>query len=206
MKITRITKQERRDRYNIFVDGKFCAALSAELLLEARIAEGDDLAPGQLDPFLDRDAVGKVVARAFRYLAQRPHSEHELRIKLTRKEVEPDLVEEAFVRLRERGYLDDAAFARQWVEERGIDRGPRLLSAELRRKGVADEVIEQVVVNDETEQVAAARDLSAKRLARLSGESPATVRRRLSDHLARGGYSYDVIRRALDELTSATTN
>ncbi len=209
MRVTRIAKQEHRDRYNVFVDGKFFVALSAGLLAESGVREDDELTAGQLDPFIERDAAGKVLNKALRFLSQRPHSEHELRTKLSRrprrkKDVDaanPALIDDALERLRELGYLDDAAFAKQWVEERGAARGPRLLTAELRRKGVAGEIIAAAVPKDAADQVAAARALAVKRLARLSGgELSAAARQRLTRYLAGRGYDYDVIRRALAEL------
>ena len=209
MRITRIAKQERRDRYNISVDGRFCTALSAELLLESGLREGDELEPGQLDPLIERDEAGKVLNRALRFLSTRPHSERELRTKLARRSPrqagaeapDPELVDDAFERLRELGYLDDAAFARQWVEERGGQRGVRLLRAELRRKGVAAEVIDAALESaGDANPVSAARELAAKRLARLSGESPQAARDKLTRYLAGRGYGYDVIRQALAEL------
>lgn len=204
MRVTRIAKQERRDRYNIFVDDRFYTALSAELLLESGIAQGDELKSGQLDPLIERDEAGKVLNKALRYLSVRPHSEQELRTKLVRKEIDPDLIDDAFQRLRELGYLDDVAFARQWVEERGDKRGTRLLRAELRRKGIADGVVAEALTvgSERHDELANARALALKRLGRLSGESPHAVREKLTRYLAGRGYGYDLIRQALDEVAA----
>lgn len=206
MRVTRIAKQERRDRYNVFVDGKFFTALSAELLAEAGIAEDDELSLGQLDPFIDRDAVGKVCNQALRFLSLRPHSEHELRVKLTRKDIAPELIEEAFERLRQLEYLDDLAFATQWAEERGRQRGTVLLRAELRRKKVADEVIAAVLDRPDRDELSDAQALVAKRLARLTGQPPAIIRQRLTRYLVSRGYGYDVARQAIESPDAPTKN
>lgn len=205
MKITRIAKQERRDRYNVFVDDAFFCALSAELLLESGIAEGDELQPGQLDSFISQDEAGKAVSKALSYVARRPHSEAVLRDKLKQK-FDEGFVDDAIQRLNQLGYLDDEAFARQWVEERGTARGKRLLQQELRRKGVADGVIELVLDDTDTDEVAQARALAAKRLSRLSGHSPEVVRRRMTDYLLRRGYSYQVVNEVLADEASVRTS
>ncbi|MSU76193.1 hypothetical protein EXS54_01845 [Patescibacteria group bacterium] len=197
MKITKIAKQECRDRYNIFVDDRFFTALSADLLLESGIGQGDEIAEEQLNPFIERDGVGKVVTKALDYVSRRPHSEAELRTKLGKKDYDEAHIDDALVRLNELGYLDDEAFARQWIAERGTARGQRLLQMELRRKGVADAIIEQVLAEDTPDELSHAKDLATKRLSRLSGQPPAVVRRRLTDYLARRGYSYDVISQVL---------
>jgi regulatory protein len=204
MKITRIAKQERRERYNIFVDERFYTALSAVLLLESGVAEGDELEPGQLDPFIERDEAGKVLNQALRYLSLRPHSERELRIKLKRKDIDPNLIDDAFERLRELNYLDDAAFARQWIEERGQKRGAIKLRAELKQKGVADEVIASALESESTgrDELSDAQALAAKRLARFSGESSEAVREKLIRYLAGRGYRYETAREAVESLQS----
>jgi len=83
--------------------------------------------------------------RALDFLAVRPRSEWEVRDRLRRKEVPPADIDLVVERLHRAGYLDDAAFARFWIEERARSnpRGPRLLQQELRRKGVRGPVIAQ---------------------------------------------------------------
>jgi len=205
VRITRIAKQERRERYNVFVDEAFFCALSAELLIESGIVEGDELKPGQLDSFIKQDEAGKVISKALSYVARRPHSETELRDKLKQKEFDEGSIDDAIQRLIQLGYVDDGAFARQWAEERGTTRGKRLLQQELRQRGVEDAVIELVLEDADTDEVAQARALAAKRLGRFTGRSPDVVRRRLTDYLARRGYSYQVISEALTEDSVKTS-
>ena len=77
----------------------------------------------------------------------------------------PDEAAEAVLnRFTDAGLIDDAAFARAWVESRHHSRGlsKRSLSAELRRHGVDnDEIREAVDVLDPEQEVATARRLGA---------------------------------------------
>lgn len=79
-----------------------------------------------------------VLAAAARFLEARPRSSVEVRRRLCDAGYRADLVEGALERLTELGYLDDAAFARAWVEsrDRARPRGARALRDELRRMGV----------------------------------------------------------------------
>jgi regulatory protein len=79
-----------------------------------------------------------VLAAAARFLEARPRSSDEVRRRLRDAGYRADLVDGALERLTELGYLDDAAFARAWVEsrDRARPRGARALRAELRRMGV----------------------------------------------------------------------
>jgi regulatory protein len=82
-----------------------------------------------------------VLAAAARFLEVRPRSVAEVRRRLRSAGYAAALVEHAVERLVELGFLDDAAFARAWVEsrDRARPRGERALRLELRQKGVGRE-------------------------------------------------------------------
>ena len=110
-------------------------------------------------------------------------------------------------RFTEVGLIDDAAFARLWVESRQASRGlaRRALADELRRKGVDAEVVREAVDEvDPADEEAAARALVRKKLRSLQRVDRATATRRLAGMLARKGYSaglaFAVVR---DELGGA---
>jgi regulatory protein len=92
--------------------------------------------------------------------------------------------------LTSRGYLDDAAFARRWVETRaprgyGVGR----LRAELRARGVAPPLIEAALGTLEPgADRERARALARRRLPALRRAHPGRAARRLSDYLLRRGY------------------
>lgn len=84
-----------------------------------------------------KPAPGTAYDAAIASLARRSQSRAELRRKLLRKGHDPDEVEAALDRAVDRGYLDDAAFARSLVARRSMGRGASAIAAELRAKGVA---------------------------------------------------------------------
>ncbi|HEU4862376.1 MAG TPA: regulatory protein RecX [Candidatus Limnocylindria bacterium] len=81
---------------------------------------------------------------AARFLGTRPRTRWELQRRLRRAGVEDAVIETTTQRLADLGYLDDAAFARWWGEQRDrhAPRGRRMVEAELRQRGVTREVIE----------------------------------------------------------------
>jgi len=100
------------------------------------------------------------------------------------------------------GLIDDAAFARAWVESRHYSRGlsRRSLSAELRRQGIdTEEIREAVGTLDPEQEVATARRLVDQRMAGTRGQPPETRVRRLAGMLARKGYPPGLVFRLIKE-------
>jgi regulatory protein len=104
--------------------------------------------------------------------------------------------------LTARGYLDDAAFARQWV----LSRAPRgygaaRLRAELRQRGVASRLIDTALATlDRDAALDEARAVARRRLPAFKRISADKASARLRDHLLRRGYSASVVSRVLREL------
>ena len=107
--------------------------------------------------------------------------------------------------LTDRGYLDDAAFARQWVDSRGArGYGAARLRAELRVRGVDATVVEAAVaaLSPET-TLDRARALARRRLPVITRARPERAAARLSEYLRRRGYAPGVIARVVREATGA---
>ena len=81
---------------------------------------------------------------AVRFLGARPRTRWELERRLRRAGAEDAVVEAILERLAGIGYVDDAAFARWWGEQRDrhAPRGRRMIEAELRQHGIGRDVIE----------------------------------------------------------------
>ncbi len=124
---------------------------------------------------------------------------------LRKREIPDEVAEEVLTRLEEVGLIDDAAFARAWVESRHSVRGlsRRALAQELRTKGISGEFAEQALAQlDHDDETEAARALVDRRLRATRGLERQTRTRRLVGLLARRGYSeglaFRVVRDALD--------
>ncbi len=153
-------------------------------------------------PDADPESVARTIL--LNQLTGRARSRRELADKLAQKNVPDELATRLLDRFEEVGLVDDAAFARTWVEDRHTSRGlaPRALAQELRRKGVDDEVAREALDQiDGDEQEATARALVRKKLRSLERFDEPTRTRRLVGLLARKGYApglaYAIVR---DEL------
>jgi regulatory protein len=200
MQITAIEKQRRRQRANVYVDGRYAFSLSLELVAQVGLHEGDTLSPQQVDSLRQADVRHQAHNAALRLLAYRPRSEREIRQRLFRRGLPPQVVQETIARLREQGLLSDDAFARFWVETRDQNspRGRRLLWKELSAKGIEREIARQAI--DAVAEEDAALRAAQNKARQLQGEEYPTFRRRLGDFLLRRGFPYATVHTTIEKL------
>jgi regulatory protein len=101
--------------------------------------------------------------------------------------------------------VDDAAFARQWVETRAPrGYGATRLRVELRARGVAAALIERALAAVTPDaMLARARDTARRRLPALARGRPDRVAARLRDHLLRRGFPPGAVARVVREALGA---
>ena len=199
MIITAIERQKRRQRVNVYGEGgRFAFALALHLAQDAALHTGMELTDAQADALQEADARHSAYDAALRLLSYRPRSEKEMRRRLGRRGIDLRLIAETVARLKERGYLDDEAFARFWTETREATspRGRRLLLQELRTQGVNADTAAAATASVSDED--AAYRAAGRRLHTLRGLDYEDFRRRLGGFLVRRGFPYDVARRTTE--------
>ena len=130
-----------------------------------------------------------------RLLTARARTRAELEGQLAKRGYPDDVSAGVLDRLAQVGLIDDADFAEQWVQSRrrNAGKGKRALAAELRTKGVDNDVITAALADiDADAERSRAEQLVADRLRRekFDGDGDdVKVTRRLVGMLARRGYS-----------------
>jgi regulatory protein len=138
-----------------------------------------------------------------RLLTTAPRTRAQLASALRRSGIPAATAETVLGRFTDVGLIDDAAFARAWVESRHYSRGlsRRSLSAELRRQGVqTEEIREAVDTLDPEQEVATARRLVEQKMAGTRGQPPEVRARRAAGTLARKGYPPALVFRLIKEV------
>lgn len=205
-KITDIRAQKNKKRFNIYLDQKFAFPLSAEELVKSGLEIGQEISEEDIRILRYKDTKGKLYERVLRFLSYRPRSEKEVRDyaegKLaTRKtpsfakasEGKQKLVDEVIEKLKKQKLIDDREFARWWLGQRSRfrPRGKIALKIELKRKGVSQEIIEKIINQKVNELVLAKKAIKKK----VKGEQ------KITQYLARRGFSWETIRRVLAEIS-----
>lgn len=214
MKITDISLQARdKNRVNVSVDGKYRFSLDVLQVGELGLKVGREYTEEELQQLEDESQFGKLYTRALEYCLLRPRAVREMRDYLWRKTrptkrrspktgeiierpgVSPAITKRVLERLIAKGYLDDAKFARFWFEHRFVQRGAsvRRLRLELAQKGIAKEVIDELVAAE----IRSDEDELAKIIAKKQRKYP--DQQKFMAYLARQGFSYDDIVTALEQ-------
>jgi len=139
-------------------------------------------------------------------LSRRAWTERELATRLRRRGAPLEVAAEVVGDLIARGYLDDAAFARQWIETRSArGYGATRLRSELRARGVAPPLIDHALTPLVADRALdTARSVALRRLSVLRRGDPERIAHRLGDYLKRRGYSASVVRRVVRDVTGAS--
>ena len=198
MNITSIKQQVKNaQRYSIFVDGRYAFSLSAEALLDAHLVTGQELSQVKLTEYKRLSQEDKAYNLALPYVARRMRSEGELHDYFRRKQYAPELAEQILGKLRRLKFVDDAEFARRWVENRRLLKATstKKLRLELRQKKVSSDIIQTVLTEDETDERQLLRELVEKKrkISRYQDDQ------KLMMYLARQGFTYDDIKPVLAE-------
>ena len=188
--ITAIKQQVKRaGRYSVYVDGTFAFGLSEGGLIESRLASGQELTAAELRKLKKDAGLDKAYGNALRYVAMRPRSEGELHDYFRRKDVDEAAGKYIIKRLKDLRLLSDVEFAKSWVASRRLLKttSKRRLILELKQKRVSEEVIQEVLQEDTTDERESIQKLIEKKRKRYPDDQ------KLLQYLARQGFNYDDI-------------
>ena len=187
-------------RATIYVDGV--------VFLRVRRGDFDALPLAEGDELDEEDYIDRLCARqakeayeaALDMLSDRDMTASGLKAALLRRGFLTPVAESVCERLTENRLIDDRRFAERFVELRQDGQvGRYALQRRLMAKGVDKETagaaLEQL---DDEAQLEAAAALARRLARRYEGLDPYAARGKLSQALARRGYSWDIVREAVE--------
>lgn len=192
----------------VHVDGAPYCAVPAAALERAGVGTGTTLTPerlGVLGDLADEEGAFRTLLRA---LERRSFARADLGRRLRRKGHRPEAVEAALARAAGLGLLDDAAYARNYVDTRAArGRGPARLARDLMAMGVERRHIDAAIAERwpaGADRGAMPRALAARRAGQLGRLPRETKRRRLVAYLARRGFTGEEARQAIREALAVS--
>lgn len=196
-KITALKIQERnKERVNVFLDDKYAFAVTVAAALTLK--KDQYLTDNEIEQLKGQDEKDKAYSHALRYLGFRARSRQELEQYLAEKGYSEPVVTATIQRLLDQEYLDDEAFARWWLENRGQfrPRSQRALRYELKQKGIANEVIETLLTGLDEEEMAWAA--VSPKLAQWQNFDEDNLKQKVLGFLSRRGFNYEIAYRIFE--------
>lgn len=194
MRIDEIQPQKRKkDRYNLYSDGQYIASLGAEALVTHGIRAGAEIPVSVLREAVEKDNAAYAFDCAAATLAHGMRTRTDLARRLTERGIDEAAIETALAKLEAYGYVNDAAYASEYVSsamETGR-LGRMAVEYKLKEKGVPAAVVREAMEAYGEEEE---REIARRELARLMKDGdPKEERKRVSAALIRHGFAYGVI-------------
>ena len=151
------------------------------------------------------DSESALYDAAIKILMRRAHSVHEMKRALERRCEDSALVKNVLARLKSSGLIDDARYAKQFARNRTESRkqGKFRIARDLRARGVPDRHIEAAIEESaqQTDEATLVRQRIERKLRASRGEMDDRKLASLYRSLLRSGFSTDIIRRELRNMT-----
>lgn len=199
-KITDIKQQKRStERFSLYIDGRYSFSLGDLALSNSGLRIGQELSGDEVERWQSQALEAKAYNAALGQLSYRRRSRRELADYLKRKEYDEKISASVIRRLEDLGLIDDAAFASAWIADRQLlrPRSRRTLQTELIKKGIERDAIADALSQiSEDSQLDALTDLIERKRRQSAYADP----QKLMAFLARQGYGYDQIKKALARL------
>lgn len=198
--ITAITPQVKdAKRCNIFLDGEFFCGMTLEAVMKNRLRVGASVTEEQLEQIQLQNERSAALDKALNHLTASVKTVKQIRDFLRDKGYTPTVINYVVDKLKEYGFLSDEDYARRFTETYSNKKGVKLMRVELRRKGVAEEIVDGVL-DDVGSQAEAAAVLAKKYM--KGKEADLKTVQKLYRHLLSKGFTYDDARTAVMSVTN----
>lgn len=195
MILTKIS-YDKKNKAILETDEGYSVLFEASTILEYGLQEGEELTEERLTEIIRFDMTERAKAYALNYISYRMRSEKEVADYLRGKDFDAEISYAVIERFRELGYLDDTRYAESFVRDRlNLSKhGKSRIEFELKLKGIDPVVIQEALRGNSSKEFRNAVQLIRKKAKDLSDFKE---RRRITGMLARKGYSFDLISRAI---------
>ena len=205
-RITKITKQQNGERYNLFLDEAFFCGITEDTLVKLRLQKGMEVDEAELENILKEENRNKCFNYAVFLLGKRNYFEKALKDKLKEKEYDEEAIQFAIEKLYHYGYLNEERLTEAFVKDkkRFSKKGPRYIASALKAKGVDEGLIKQTLeaCYEEEEALENCMSLLRKKIDyyKRKTEDTYTLKSKLYAFLAQRGYGSEVIKKSIEAI------
>ncbi len=197
--VTSISVQEKnKKRCNLFIDNEFCSGISLETALKYRLKNGMEISQKELSEIIFESNKLEALNLSINYVTKSLKTKKQVKTYLLGKGYTEDVVWHCIDKLKEYNYIDDAEYAKRYIESVCSNQGKRLIEYKLMMKGVKKEDILSASNDCEIEYKDKALEVAIKHLKhkeRTKENLSKTYR-----YLIGRGYSYEEANFAISKL------
>lgn len=198
MIVTEMIPVDKR-RSKVVLDEDFTLVLYRGEIKRFHIEEGGSLSDEAYDEILNDILLKRARGRVLHLLKSSDKTEQELRRKLKEGFYPQEAIESAISFLKRNHFIDDRNYADRYVEFHSEHKSRKQIQYELKKKGIDQELIREVLEDrpiDEEEQI---RSYIRKKRLRPDEMSRAE-RQKVMAALGRKGFSYEAVSRILGSI------
>jgi regulatory protein len=197
--ITSIKQQKNKNRVNVYLDDKFGFGIDLDNFVLLHLKVDQELTDAEVVDIVKKAEYQKTSDKLIRFAMVRPRSQKEITDYFKRKQVHESLHEKLFEKLKHLELLDDAKFAKWWIDQRieFRNKSKRVIIQELRIKGISQDAIENAFADTPIDEKRMARELLDKKMYKWKNLEPREARQKMSQYLAGKGFNWEVIESVL---------
>lgn len=173
-----------------------------EAILKCGLLLKKDITTAEYDFLLKEIQFWDCYYHAIKYIKSRNRSVYEVRNKLVKENYFIDEIEKCIQKLLDQDYLNDQVYANSFFHDQLIttSRGPRKISDELKKRGVSEEIIQEVIsLYDEDLQFDKLSKIIFKMVRSNRNKSNSLLQKKIYADLLREGFSKSVIDQVIQE-------
>ena len=197
--VTLLKPQKNEKRVNVYLDGVFGFGIDLDNLVLNHIKIGTILTDEEVQKIIRKAEFQKTLDKLLKFAMLRPRSEKEIDDYLKRKKIHESMWKDLFDKLKHFELLDDAKFAKWWVDQRLSFKkiSAKLLKLELLKKGIDRNIIDDVMEVTPIDEEKMARDLLSKRAYKWEGLPEREAKQKKFQYLAGKGFDYEVVEKVI---------
>ncbi|WP_181190087.1 recombination regulator RecX [Bombilactobacillus bombi] len=202
-KITKISTQRRKERYNIFLDGQYAFPVSEAVLIKYRLAKGQEIDQATIAQLQAAEYQTKAYNRALDYLSYQLRSVQELSDHLRDLDFDQEVIAQVVDQLKSLNYLDDQEYANSFVRSAikiSLD-GPQKIKIKLKRKKVPAPQIELALELFTPQLMLTNAVKLAQKVQKQAQRQPQKAQQsKMRLRLQTAGYPAEIISQALEQV------
>lgn len=136
-------KKRAKEKLDVYIDGVYSFTVCEETAAKFGLREGEDFTEEELEQIKEESDALWAFEVGLQSICRASTTRKLLSNKLAQKGFLANSVEKALLKLESYGYIDDRAYAKNYIESASKSKGCGKIKMELRNKGINSQIIDE---------------------------------------------------------------